>query len=128
MEMRRYYKKGIKYPYYVTETKINELRDKGFDEEYIDNYDTAEQEIVLNVNEQATWYTDCLIRVLANPSIYLDNLDMLAEFKVNWNNYSGRYIKSKCISCGKEHKDKKVKECQCGNKEFIRIHYGVGFL
>jgi hypothetical protein len=45
------------------------------------------EEFLLSRSEQESAYNDCLQRVLDNPRYYLDNLERLDEFKVNWKNY-----------------------------------------
>ena len=83
------------------------------------------EEIILTRKEQAVWYNECINRILNNTREVLDSLDFSESFQVNWNNYGTRYMKYKCIKCGKEFK-KQPKECKCGNVLFNLIHYGVG--
>ena len=90
--------------------------------------DKLKQEILLSRPEQESWYKDCLNRVLDNPRWILDNLEYLNEFKVNWNNYSGKYIKHMCVNCGKKYPRTRREPCTCGCTQFRNIHYGVGYL
>ncbi len=41
-----------------------------------------------SIEEQEEIYDMCLQDVIDNPRWYLDQLDYLAEFKVNWVNYT----------------------------------------
>jgi len=82
MKIRRYYKRGQKYPYTISETFLKELTDtKGSERaDYIDN---ASYEIILeNIEEEKDWFNDCCIRIINNPRYYLDNLDKLPTFRV----------------------------------------------
>ena len=126
MKLRRYYRKGTKYPYYITDKKIEELR-RTYTEEELDALDNAEYDMILSPSEQESWYIDCIIRILANPRKYLDELDLVPSFRVNWNNYSKRYEKNKCRRCGKEYKSDYDGNCRCGNKDFKKVHYGVSY-
>jgi hypothetical protein len=45
------------------------------------------EEVLLSRTEQETAYNECLQGVLDNPRYYLDNLERLDEFKVNWKKY-----------------------------------------
>ena len=128
MQLRRFYKRGGKYGYYLTDIQISNMRDEDVDEEYIDTLDNSETEILLTPPEQITWYMNSLISVIKDPAYYLENLDFITEFKVGWNNYSSKYVKTKCTRCGKEYNRNYKEKCKCGNDLFIEIHYGVGYL
>lgn len=125
MRLRRFYRKGTKYPYYIPDEKIAEYEETG--EKEIEFLDNAEYDILLTKDEQPTWYLDSLIRVYNNPRQYLDDLDLISTFLVGWNNYGKNYMKNKCTTCGKEYGLKKTPiEC-CGKKSFKLVHYGVGY-
>ena len=47
----------------------------------------VKQEFILTRPEQESWYADMMGRVQSNIRWYLDNLDFLPEFKVNWEDY-----------------------------------------
>jgi len=82
MRLRRYYKKGMKYPYTISEEYLAKLiNTKGL--EQANKIDNASYELILESDEeQVSWFTDCLIRVIKDPRYYLDNLNNLYEFKV----------------------------------------------
>lgn len=83
MKLRRYYRRGIKYPYTVSKAYLNKIsEEKGALEAH--RIDNAEYEIVLSEGEQKSWFFDCLRRVMSNPRFYLDNLEFLSEFRVNY--------------------------------------------
>ncbi len=46
-----------------------------------------EEVIILQPCEQITWYDDCIQRVMSNARWYLDNLEFVSSFKVDWVNY-----------------------------------------
>jgi len=78
MRIERFYRKGLKYPYTVSEKYYKQLQKEG--REYIDN---ALQGIVLESDEEEReWFFDCCQRVINNPRFYLDNLDRLCTFRV----------------------------------------------
>jgi len=82
MMIRRYYKKGVKYPYTICEDYLSTLvTERGSSE--ANRLDNASYEIVLtSLEEQKDWFFDCLQRVISNPRYYLDNLDKIPTFKV----------------------------------------------
>ena len=82
MRLRRYYKKGLKYRYTISEDYLKKLQEKKGKEE-ANRIDNASYEIILDTKEeQRKWFFECLYRVRCNPRYYLDNLDSLYEFKV----------------------------------------------
>lgn len=83
MKIRRYYKKGIKYKYTISDEFYQKLiLEKG--QEVADKIDNADKEIVLqSPEEEISWFNDCCNRVRARPRWYLDNLDWLPTFTVN---------------------------------------------
>jgi hypothetical protein len=124
VETRRYYRKGVKYPYTVTEEEYDQYVNTG--EVDIEALDNAETEILLTPDEQVAWYGDCLLRVEKEIEYYLHNLDCCPEFRVGWNNYSKRYEKKKCRVCGKEYPGKSDVTVCCKREDFKLVHYGVG--
>lgn len=48
------------------------------------------EEIILTKEEQVIWYENCLDRILNNTRWYLDNLEYLSEFRVNWEDYNSK--------------------------------------
>lgn len=46
-----------------------------------------EDVIILSKDEQRIWFDDCINRVMGDTRFYLDNLEYLPSFKVNWINY-----------------------------------------
>lgn len=72
----------MSYPYTISEEYLAKLIvEKGY--EHAENIDNASFELILDEDEQASWFFDCLRRVYDNPRYYLDNLDFLTTFKVN---------------------------------------------
>lgn len=53
-----------------------------------------EEVIILSPSEQETWYNDCVNRVINDTRFYLDNLDFLPSFKVNWLHYGKKRRKT----------------------------------
>jgi len=86
MKLRRYYKKGLAYPYTIGEKYYEKLVfEKGRVE--ADRIDNASYELLLQTpEEENNWFFDCLTRVLNDPRWYLDNLDSLSTFKVKIKN------------------------------------------
>ena len=83
MIVRRYYKKGFPYKYTINKKYLKKLREEKGEEE-ASRIDNASYEIILTTKEeQRKWFFECLYRVRCNPRFYLDNLDLLCEFKVN---------------------------------------------
>lgn len=83
MMLRRYYKKGVKYKYTISDSYLEKLIvDRGIDE--ATRIDNASYDIILDSGEEKVWFDDCCNRIMQNPRFYLDNLDKLATFKVNY--------------------------------------------
>ncbi len=83
MYIRRYYKKGLRYPYTVNDAYKEVLIEK-YGELRADKIDNADYEIILEgIEEEAQWFHDCCKRVMANTRWYLDNLDKLATFSIH---------------------------------------------
>jgi hypothetical protein len=82
MRIRRYYKKGCKYKYTISDEYLNVIAlEKGLDQ--AGKIDNANYELILdNDEEMRDWFFDCLNRVIENPRFYLDNLDYLPTFRV----------------------------------------------
>lgn len=86
MRVRRYYKKGVSYPYTVSEEYLVELVElKG--EEEAARIDNASYELILDTEEEElSWFYECCARVYANPRWYLDNIEFLPTFRVKKGN------------------------------------------
>ena len=69
------------------------------------SYGKARDEIILTREEQEIWYADCLKRVLSNVRFYLDNLETLVEFKVNWQDYHKKGYRKKYLQKQKVYKE-----------------------
>jgi len=83
MYLRRYYKKGMKYKYTVTEAYLFELIDT-LGESEASKIDNASYEIILeSPEEEKAWFFECLERVRRSTRWYLENLDAIPTFKVN---------------------------------------------
>ena len=55
---------------------------------YVNKFGEVKEEVILDKgDEQKHWYDTCVNRVMFNTREILDNLDLLPEFKVNWENY-----------------------------------------
>ena len=83
MRIRRYYRRGSKPKYTISEEYYKILvRKYGVDRASV--IDNANYAIILESDEEEkSWYFDCLSRVLSNPRWYLDNIEFLPTFKVN---------------------------------------------
>jgi hypothetical protein len=128
MEIRRYYKKGVKYPYYIDDGILEDMRND-FNDIEASALDNAESEIKLSTGEQVTWFMETLNNILDNPRYFLDNLDYIPEYQVNWNNYGKRNMKWHCGICGKNKKLSDKSPCViCGNTEFKKIRFGINYL
>jgi len=91
---RRYYPAGSKPKVTYSDEYIEECEKNG-----IRVNDNAQYEIIYDntwvydmdneriTTEQIDAYEDCLLDVFSRPRWYLDNLDRLKEFRVNWNRY-----------------------------------------
>ena len=79
MQLIRFYRKGSKPKYTVSEEYLKTLKSQN--REFIDNASVA---IVLDTDEEEKiWFNECLNRVYNNPGYYLRNLDSLMTFRVN---------------------------------------------
>lgn len=86
MRIRRFYRRGVNYPYTISDEYLAELiKTKGdLEAAKIDN---SNSEIVLeSVEEEIAWFNECCNRVYENPRWYLDNLDFLITFRVKKGN------------------------------------------
>ena len=83
MKIRRYYKKGQKFKYTISDEYYEQLvKERGITE--ANRIDNASKEIILeSIEEEHSWFQDCLHRVYNNPRWYLDNLDYLPTFSVD---------------------------------------------
>lgn len=107
MNIRRYYRKGVKYPYTFM-PNINDYQqfiftchDKGYDDRKIDEIDNAEIEFILTVEEQLSWYRDCMYRIMTDTRYVLDTIEFAPEFKVGWENYHKK--KNRKVYKGKDY-------------------------
>ena len=85
MKIRRYYRRGQKYDYYIRD-EYYEVLIKKYGVEKAEIIDNAELDIVLEPEEQKSWFDDCCNRILENPRFYLDNVEKLATFRVQKRN------------------------------------------
>ncbi len=83
MRLRRYYMKGVKYPYTINDSYLKKLViEKGEVEAAL--IDNANYEIILeSEEEEKKWFFECLQRVQNNTRYYLNNIDKLPVFKVH---------------------------------------------
>tara|TARA_Y100000310_G_C20694785_1_gene824824 strand:- start:3433 stop:3717 length:285 start_codon:yes stop_codon:yes gene_type:complete len=83
MRLRRYYKKGVKYKYTISEKYLSYLIERYGDEKAA-RIDNASFEIILeSIEEEKAWLEDCCARIIANTRWYLDNLDKLPTFTIH---------------------------------------------
>jgi len=95
MYIRRYYKKGLKYPYTVGEEYKKKLIED-YGEMRADLIDNADEEVILEGSEEELeWFNDSCERVIANPGFYLANLDKLLTFRVKIQEIHPKFVKWK---------------------------------
>lgn len=84
MHFRRYYPRGTKYKYVLSDQQFEDLVKKnGLD--YAMVRDNAYYEIQFDsIEEQKQMLIDCCDDIIQNTRFYLDNLDKIPEFKVNY--------------------------------------------
>jgi hypothetical protein len=80
MHLRRYYKKGHKYKYMITDDELYEIkRLKGQVE--ADNIDNAHYDLILdNEEEMRDWLKQSCNKILKDPLYYFHNLEKLTTF------------------------------------------------
>ncbi|MEA2035887.1 MAG: hypothetical protein U9O94_00155 [Nanoarchaeota archaeon] len=61
---------------------------------YYDKTGAQREEFILTRKEQELWYDECLSEVLTNTRAILDNLEFIREFKVNWQDYHKKGVKT----------------------------------
>ena len=95
MILRRYYRRGQKYDYTISDEYLEELKNNvDYPEERIMKIDNASYDIVLQTpEEEYEWFMDSCNRVLANTRWYLDNVDKVATFRVNYSRIFPEKIK-----------------------------------
>ncbi len=83
MKIRRYYNRGVKYKYTISDEYLEKLKkERGVSQ--ADSLDNASYEILLETKEEEKeWFFDCLNRVYSNPRYYLDRIGKLPTFKVH---------------------------------------------
>ena len=83
MRIRRYYQKGVKYPYTISQEYFERLlEERG--EDVACSIDNAHLEIVFDdEEEEREFFFECLRKVYENPRWWLDNLENRPEFRVN---------------------------------------------
>jgi len=91
MKMVRFYRKGQRLPYTVSEKYYKQLQKDG--REFIDNANYAM--VLESDEEEKSWFFDSLRRVYENPKYYLDNLDSCMTFRVSIGKIFPNKIKSK---------------------------------
>ena len=90
MRIRRYYKKGGKYPYTWSDEYLAEMQKK-LGRDKAERIDNASYEILLeSPQEEREWFDDCCLRIINNPRWYLDHLESLPTFYVKMENIFGK--------------------------------------
>lgn len=82
MQYRRYYPKGSKHNYVISNEQYADMIKK-HGEDYAMSHDNASFEIFPETDEEAKelYFQSCQ-RVIDNPSFYLENLDKIPTFRV----------------------------------------------
>jgi hypothetical protein len=91
MKLRRYYPKGIKFPYYF-HPEIHdyaEFLEKAEQQPEVDwhGLDNASYAFKLSSEEQDSYWLNTIKMIMQNTRWVLDNLDDLPEYTVRWNYY-----------------------------------------
>ena len=81
--MYRFYKRGHKYRYTMSDKYYRELEGKRSREEmyFVDNAHYNFK--ITDIEEQQSFFVDCLNRIREEPRYYIENINKLCKIKLN---------------------------------------------